>query len=129
MRPPFILVCLLVKLSISTPSLSIEIYVAIDLKSVYASCKCVALGLDPLNTNLVVINQSRTEKTICLAVVSPSLKSYGISDRARLFEVVQRVKEGPMSNGSGKLPTDSSRTIASFTRSLCRTLPSPLTMW
>ena len=69
-----------------------KVYVAIDLKSFYASCECVELGLDPLNTNLVVADQSRTEKTICLAV-SPSLKSYGISGRARLFEVVQRVKE------------------------------------
>ena len=69
-----------------------KVYVAIVLKSFYASCECVELGLDPLNTNLVVADQSRTEKTICLAV-SPSLKSYGISGRARLFEVVQRVKE------------------------------------
>ncbi len=69
-----------------------KVYVAIDLKSFYASVECVELGLDPLNTNLVVADQSRTEKTICLAV-SPSLKSYGISGRARLFEVVQRVKE------------------------------------
>ena len=69
-----------------------KVYVAIDIKSFYASCECVELGLDPLNTNLVVADQSRTEKTICLAV-SPSLKSYGISGRARLFEVVQRVKE------------------------------------
>ena len=69
-----------------------KVYVAIDLKSFYASCECVELGLDPLNTNLVVADQSRTEKTICLAV-SPSLKSYGISGRARLFEVVKRVKE------------------------------------
>ena len=69
-----------------------KVYVAIDLKSFYASCECVELGYDPLNTNLVVADQSRTEKTICLAV-SPSLKSYGISGRARLFEVVQRVKE------------------------------------
>jgi hypothetical protein len=61
-----------------------KVYVAIDLKSFYASCECVELGLDPLNTNLVVADQSRTEKTICLAV-SPSLKSYGISGRARLF--------------------------------------------
>ncbi len=65
-----------------------KIYVAIDLKSFYASCECVELGYDPLNTNLVVADMSRTEKTICLAV-SPSLKSYGISGRARLFEVVQ----------------------------------------
>ena len=69
-----------------------KVYVAIDLKSFYASVECVELGLDPLNTNLVVADKSRTEKTICLAV-SPSLKSYGISGRARLFEVVQRVKE------------------------------------
>ncbi|MBR0417430.1 MAG: DNA methylase [Firmicutes bacterium] len=67
-------------------------YVAIDLKSFYASAECVQRGLDPLNTNLVVADLSRTEKTICLAV-SPSLKSYGISGRARLFEVVQRVRE------------------------------------
>ena len=69
-----------------------KVYVAIDLKSFYASCECVERRLDPLNTNLVVADLSRTEKTICLAV-SPSLKSYGISGRARLFEVVQRVKE------------------------------------
>lgn len=67
-------------------------YIAIDLKSFYASAECVDLGYDPLTTNLVVADSSRTEKTICLAV-SPSLKSYGISGRARLFEVVQRVKE------------------------------------
>ncbi len=67
-------------------------YIAIDLKSFYASVECAALGLDPLTTNLVVADLSRTEKTICLAV-SPSLKAYGISGRARLFEVVQRVKQ------------------------------------
>jgi DNA polymerase V len=67
-------------------------YVAIDLKSFYASVECVDRGLDPLTTNLVVADESRTEKTICLAV-SPSLKSYGIPGRARLFEVVQRVRE------------------------------------
>lgn len=66
-------------------------YVAIDLKSFYASVECHERGLDPLTTNLVVADASRTEKTICLAV-SPSLKSYGISGRARLFEVVQKVK-------------------------------------
>lgn len=65
---------------------------AIDLKSYYASAECAARHLDPLTTNLVVADASRTEKTICLAV-SPSLKSYGIPGRARLFEVVQRVKE------------------------------------
>ena len=67
-------------------------YLAIDLKSYYASAECAARHLDPLTTNLVVADASRTEKTICLAV-SPSLKAYGIPGRARLFEVVQRVKE------------------------------------
>ena len=67
-------------------------YIAIDLKSFYASAECAARGFDPLTTNLVVADPSRTEKTICLAV-SPSLKAHGISGRARLFEVVQRVKE------------------------------------
>jgi len=67
-------------------------YIAIDLKSFYASVECVARGLDPLTTNLVVADASRTEKTICLAV-SPSLKQYGIGGRARLFEVVQRLRE------------------------------------
>ncbi|MCD7882688.1 MAG: DNA methylase [Lachnospiraceae bacterium] len=67
-------------------------YIAIDLKSFYASVECAERGLDPLTTNLVVADLSRTEKTICLAV-SPSLKSYGIPGRARLFEVVQRVKQ------------------------------------
>ena len=67
-------------------------YIAIDLKSFYASVECIERGLDPLTTNLVVADASRTEKTICLAV-SPSLKSYGIPGRPRLFEVVQKVKE------------------------------------
>ena len=67
-------------------------YIAIDLKSFYASVECVERGLDPLTTNLVVADKSRTEKTICLAV-SPSLKAYGIGGRARLFEVVQRLRE------------------------------------
>ena len=66
--------------------------IAIDLKSYFASVECVERGLDPLTTNLVVADLSRTEKTICLAV-SPSLKAYGISGRARLFEVVERVKQ------------------------------------
>mgnify|MGYP002622437788 FL=1 len=65
-------------------------YIAIDLKSFYASVECVARGLDPLTTNLVVADASRTDKTICLAV-TPSLKAYGISGRARLFEVEERV--------------------------------------
>ena len=69
-----------------------RIYIAIDLKSFYASVECRERGLDPLDTNLVVADESRTDKTICLAV-TPSLKSYGISGRGRLFEVKQRVKE------------------------------------
>lgn len=67
-------------------------YIAIDLKSFYASVECMERGLDPMTTNLVVADASRTEKTICLAV-TPSLKSYGIPGRPRLFEVVQKVKE------------------------------------
>ena len=67
-------------------------YIAIDLKSFYASVECVDRGLDPLTTNLVVADEERTEKTICLAV-SPSLKAYGISGRARLFEVAEKMRE------------------------------------
>ena len=67
-------------------------YIAIDLKSFYASVECRERGLDPMDTNLVVADESRTDKTICLAV-TPSLKSYGISGRGRLFEVRQRVRE------------------------------------
>lgn len=72
--------------------MSEKTYIAIDLKSFYASVECTERGLDPMITNLVVADESRTEKTICLAV-SPSLKAYGIPGRARLFEVVQRVKQ------------------------------------
>lgn len=68
-----------------------KIYISIDLKSFYASVECKERGLNPITTNLVVADSSRTEKTICLAV-SPSLKSYGIPGRARLYEVVQKVK-------------------------------------
>ena len=71
---------------------SVRTYIAIDLKSFYASVECRERNRDPLTTNLVVADASRTEKTICLAV-SPSLKSYGIPGRPRLFEVVQKVKE------------------------------------
>ena len=67
-------------------------YLAIDLKSYFASCECADRHLDPLRTNLVVADESRTEKTICLAV-SPSLKAHGIPGRARLFEVIQRVEQ------------------------------------
>lgn len=66
-------------------------YVAIDLKSFYASVECVERGLDPLDACLVVADSSRTEKTICLAV-SPALKVYGTGGRPRLFEVVQKVR-------------------------------------
>ncbi len=76
----------------SENSSKIHTYVCIDLKSFYASVECVERGFDPLRTNLVVADPTRTEKTICLAV-TPSLKSYGIPGRARLFEVVQRVRE------------------------------------
>ena len=69
-----------------------SIYVAIDLKSFYASVECKERGLNPITTNLVVADSSRTEKTICLAV-SPSLKAYGLPGRPRLFEVVQKIKE------------------------------------
>ena len=72
--------------------MSDKTYIAIDLKSFYASVECIERGLDPLTTNLVVADAARTEKTICLAV-SPALKSYGIPGRPRLFEVVQRIKE------------------------------------
>lgn len=69
-----------------------HVYIAIDLKSFYASVECVERGLNPITTNLVVADKSRTEKTVCLAV-SPSLKAYGISGRARLYQVIEKVKE------------------------------------
>ena len=69
-----------------------RIYLCIDLKSFYASLECIEPWMDPMTTNLVVADASRTEKTICLAV-SPALKSYGIPGRARLFEVIQKVKQ------------------------------------
>ena len=76
-------------------------YIAIDLKSFYASVECKERNRDPLTTNLVVADQSRTEKTICLAV-SPSLKSYGIPGRPRLFESCKRLKKSIIPAG-GKL--------------------------
>ena len=98
-----------------------RVYIAIDLKSFYASAECVDRGLDPLRTNLVVADESRTEKTICLAV-SPALKSFGVSGRPRLFEVVQqaaavnarRLRQSPSRRFTGssydleKLSSDSS---------------------
>ena len=86
-----------------------RIYIAIDLKSFFASVECVERGLNPLSTNLVVADSSRTEKTICLAV-SPSLKAYGISGRARLFEVVQRVRQVNAERGLGCRGTSSTQT-------------------
>ena len=72
------------------PCDALKAYIAIDLKSFYASVECADRQLDPLTTNLVVADQSRTDKTICLAV-SPALKACGIPGRPRLFEVVQKV--------------------------------------
>ena len=69
-----------------------KFYAAIDLKSFYASVECAERGLDPLTTNLVVADKSRTDKTICLAI-SPALKSYGLPGRARLFEVISKVRQ------------------------------------
>ena len=69
-----------------------RVYACIDLKSFYASVECKERGLDPLTTNLVVADESRTEKTVCLAI-TPSMKQYGLGGRARLYEVVQKVKQ------------------------------------
>ena len=74
------------------PAMRERTYICCDLKSFYASVECIERGLDPMTTNLVVADESRTEKTICLAV-TPSLKAYGIPGRARLFEVIQKVNE------------------------------------
>ena len=106
-----------------------HIYIAIDLKSFYASVECVERKFDPLSTNLVVADPSRTEKTICLAV-TPSLKAYGISGRARLFEVVQRVKEvnASMSSTAPKSfrsTPNTSRPRISWSIPSTRSLPTP----
>lgn len=74
------------------------VYIAIDLKSFYASVECVERGLDPLDTCLVVADESRTQKTICLAV-SPALKAYGTGARPRLFEVIQKINEANYQRG------------------------------
>lgn len=95
-------------------------YIAIDLKSFFASVECRARGLDPLNTNLVVADSTRTEKTICLAV-TPSLKSYGISGRARLFEVVSKVRE--VNTKRKKLINNKSFSGKSFTDSELKSNP------
>ena len=96
-------------------------YLAIDLKSFYASVECMERGLDPMDTNLVVADLSRTEKTICLAV-SPSLKRYGIPGRARLFEVVQKVREANISRK--QLASGHSFSGKSYKDSELRTNPS-----
>ena len=86
-------------------------YIAIDLKSFFASVECrEAPGLDPLDTNLVVADESRTDKTICLAV-TPSLKSYGISGRGRLFEVRQRVREANAARAAGRAGPSADRGV------------------
>ena len=87
------------------PEASKPVYVAIDLKSFYASAECVERGLDPLDTNLVVADPTRTEKTICLAV-SPALKAFGVPGRPRLFEVIQQVA---LINGKRKYSTSRCR--------------------
>lgn len=98
-----------------------RIYVAIDSKSFYASVECMERQLDPMTTNLVVADASRTEKTICLAV-SPSLKSYGISGRARLFEVVQRIKE--VNNERRRLAPNRTFTGSSYDDTELKTNPA-----
>ena len=95
-------------------------YIAMDLKSFYASVECVDRGLDPLNTNLVVADASRTQKTICLAV-SPSLKSYGIPGRARLFEVISKVREV---NAMRKVRSDRKSTRLNSSHSRKSRMPS-----
>ena len=100
-------------------------YIAIDLKSFYASVECRERNLDPLDTNLVVADESRTDKTICLAV-TPSLKSYGISGRGRLFEVKQRVKEAN-ADGSMTRRGESWKARRISSPSCKRTRPLPLT--
>ena len=74
-----------------------HIYICIDLKSYYASVECVARGLDPLKTNLLVADESRSDQTICLAV-SPSLKAIGVPSRPRLFEAKQAIKKYELEN-------------------------------
>ena len=87
-------------------------YIAIDLKSFYASVECVERNLDPLDTCLVVADSSRTEKTICLAV-SPALKSFGLGGRPRLFEVIQRVREVNRERRAGHISSTSFNELSS----------------
>lgn len=95
------------------------VYLAIDLLSFYTSVETIDRGMNPLDTNLVVADASRTEKTICLAV-TPSLKAHGVSGRARLFEVVQKVKEvnaKRIINAPGRVFQGSSCSTAELARS------------
>ncbi len=105
-----------------------HIYIAIDLKSFYASVECVERGLDPLRTNLVVADPERTEKTICLAV-TPSLKAWGIPGRARLFEVVQKVNEinatRPISDPEGEGCIDADEIAADPTKKIGYVIAPP----
>ena len=90
-------------------------YIAVDLKSFYASAECIRLGYDPLDVNLVVADESRTDKTICLAV-SPAMKKYGLGGRPRLFEVKQKKKEINMSRqikAGRPLRNDRTRSVSS----------------
>ena len=89
-----------------------KVYIAIDLKSFYASVECVERGLDPLDTCLVVADKSRTDKTICLAV-SPALKSFGLGGRPRLFEVVQRVRQVNIERGARNAKSTSLKVLNS----------------
>ena len=102
-------------------------YICCDLKSFYASVECVERGLDPMTTNLVVADKRRTDKTICLAV-TPSLKAYSISGRARLFEVVQKVKE-VNTGGSGVPQTGGSPVLLGTTQRCGTTPPWRLITW
>ena len=99
-----------------------KIYIAIDLKSFYASVECKERNRDPLTTNLVVADQSRTQKTICLAV-SPALKKYGIPGRPRLFEVIQKVKEAN-SDRKWKAPNHTFTGASDDSEELCEN-PAP----
>ena len=101
-------------------------YLCIDLKSFFASVECVERGLDPLCTNLVVADAALTEKTICLAV-SPSLKKYGIGGRARLFEVVQMVKQAN-ARRRFQAPKDYLKDLQAMQKSLICTLSIRLTI-
>ena len=96
-------------------------YIAIDLKSFYASVECRERSLDPLDTNLVVADESRTDKTICLAV-TPSLKSYGISGRGRLFEVKAAREGSKCRTAARRTGTQTGRLVALLLRAASRSV-------